>query len=83
MALKNKEYKKAALTVKRYLLYKMSGNGNPFDTFEQFMEHSDLYGFKNHFFFMACNKGELGYTYDLTEEFVQNKILLIEHNLLG
>jgi len=73
--------RKAMLTLKRYIQYKLIGQ-NPFDTFDLLMNHSDLYGFKNSFFFKACSETDSGYTYSIENSFVTdsiNKILRRGH----
>ena len=77
MILKDKNILKPLLTLKRFLQYKISRR-NPFDTFDLLMTYSEQYNLKNAFFFKACNKSELGYTYDIEDKFVKDTIARIE-----
>lgn len=52
-----------------YISYRKQGN-NPFDSFDELMDISDQYGFKNHFYFKPCMIGDEGFTYSLNDNFV-------------
>jgi polysaccharide deacetylase len=43
---------------------------DPFDSFDELMDISDQYGFKNHFYFKPCIIGDEGFTYSLSDDFV-------------
>ena len=72
-----KKPKKAILTQKRFLQYKML-NINPFNSFDLLMSYSEQYKFKNSFFFKGCQRNEEGFTYDVGDNFVRGIIALIE-----
>jgi hypothetical protein len=51
---------------------------NSNDCFDELMDKSDQYGFKNYFFFKACNVGEEGFTYSVDDPIVKAIINNIE-----
>lgn len=65
--------KKAFLILLRYLNYK-TRKINPFDSFDELMDIGDKYHFRISFYFKACLQNEKGYTYDVSEPFVSERI---------
>ena len=47
---------------------------NPFDSFAELMDISERYNFRNSFYFKTCLRSEKGYTYDITEAFVKERL---------
>lgn len=66
LILNQKLYKKAFLSLFRYLYYRLSAM-NPFDSFDDFMKFSDSIGLKNHFYFKMCDEHEKGCTYNYND----------------
>ena len=64
---------KAWTLLRDYCWYKLF-MPHPFDTFESFRNLSEKYGFKDEFYFKACEKGEKGYTYSCDEPIVVTQI---------
>jgi len=77
MALIDNNMKKAFVTLKRYLQYKKLFY-NPFDSFDLLMTYSEKFGFKNSFYFKAVNESELGFTYNIEDKFVKDRIVDIK-----
>ena len=73
LVFKEKQYKKAIISLKNYLTYKIQGL-SPFDCYDELMDYSDTYGIKNYFYFKACSFGESGWTYSVDEPKVTKSI---------
>lgn len=71
--LKKRNYKKTLLVFLRYMNYKLRLT-NPFDSFAELMDISERYNFRNSFYFKTCLRSEKGYTYDITEAFVKERL---------
>ncbi|MBS7197130.1 MAG: polysaccharide deacetylase family protein [Bacteroidales bacterium] len=67
------------LTCKNYIRYQLGQIKDPFDTFDEIMDLSDTYGFKDAFYFKAAIFGEDDSTYDICDKRV-GKII---HNILA
>lgn len=65
--------RKAFTIIGRYVRYRIRGV-QPFSSFNDIMSYSDKYGFKNSFFFKACEQGEKGYTYSVRDTIVQKQL---------
>jgi hypothetical protein len=61
----------------RFMRYKIIKE-NPFNSFDALMGHSEKYGFKNSFYFKACQSNEPGFTYDVRDDFIRETIQKIK-----
>ncbi|MFR7823096.1 MAG: hypothetical protein ACLU30_07745 [Odoribacter splanchnicus] len=58
-------------TCKNYLRYRLGIIGDPFDTFDELMDLSEKFGFKDAFYFKPTVKGEYDSTYDIRDKKVK------------
>ena len=58
-------------TCKNYLRYRLGIIGAPFDTFDELMDLSEKFGFKDAFYFKPTVKGEYDSTYDIRDKKVK------------
>lgn len=70
LAFRKKQSKKACRIFIDYIKYRVRGC-NPMDSFDEIVSYSNKYNIKNAFYFKACQKGELGYTYSFEEPRIQ------------
>lgn len=71
--LESGSFERAKRILGDYISYTKQGV-NPFDSFEELMNISESFGFKNDFYFKPCIEGEEGYTYSIFDKTVKDII---------
>jgi len=66
-------------TLYKYILFKRGKIKDPFDTFDELMNLSDQFGFKNSFYFKASLESEYDSTYDIFDPRVKEIIKKIQN----
>lgn len=67
------EYRKTAISLYRYMIYKTKSK-NPFDSFNEIMDLCEEKNLKSTFYFKAVKEGELGFSYDIQSKAVQRMV---------
>lgn len=70
--LRQGQIEKAVKVLDDYLSYPIGSN--PFESFSELMNQAESGGCKAHFYFKACEPGDMGYTYSLNDTIVQKMI---------
>jgi hypothetical protein len=83
MITRQKLYKRSWLIFWRYFYYRLTFT-NPFNSFNDFMDFSEANHLNNVFYFKACTKDEIGFTYNYKDSRVKkivSNILQRGHNI--
>ena len=83
--LKRKNIKLAFTTIKEYTNIKINNQKDPYNVFDYFMEISEKYNLKSHFYFIASIDNEEFSTYNIENEKVRKTInkILDKNHIIG
>jgi hypothetical protein len=71
-----RQFERAFRIMRNYIIYKITRR-NPFDSFEEMINLSDKYGFKDHFYFKGMKNDDKNATYNIDDKRVIKKIKFI------